>query len=58
MEKIRVCHMADFHLGGKLGPDKGYNEQINNSILKSLQGVIAALKFSKSRFNFVGGRFL
>lgn len=57
MNKIRVCHMADFHLGGKLGPDNGYNEQINNNILKSLQNVIKVLNSAKVDIILLAGDF-
>lgn len=58
MEKIRICHMADFHLGSKLDGTSELNKKINRDILKSLNEIVKMLNTSKVDLALIARRLL
>lgn len=57
MKKIRVCHMADFHLGGELNVQNSLKEEINNNLIKTLFEIFRMLEQSKVDIVLIAGDF-
>ena len=57
MQKIRVCHMADFHLGGELNIKNSLREEINNNLIKTLFEIFRMLEQSKVDIVLIAGDF-
>lgn len=57
MKRIRVCHMADFHLGGELNVHNSLKEEINNNLLKTLFETFRMLEQSKADIVLIAGDF-
>ena len=43
MNKIRIAHLADFHLGAQLNGQKELNEKVNKALIKSLVNIFDVL---------------
>lgn len=57
MSKVRIAHIADFHLGGELYEKNELNEQINKSLIKSLANIFNILNLSKVDIVLIAGDF-
>ena len=57
MDKVRVCHMADFHLDSKLSGNDEINKEINKKIFLSLVEIFKMLELSKVDLVLIAGDF-
>lgn len=57
MDKIRLCHMADFHLGSRLGGTNQLIEQVNRNLIRSLDEIFKVLKTSRVDLVLIAGDF-
>ena len=57
MEKVRIAHLADFHLGAKLNGKTELNEKINKTLIKSLVRIFDVMNSAKVQLVLIAGDF-
>ena len=57
MKKVRVCHMADFHLGGEINIKNSLKEEINTNLIKTLFEIFRMLEQAKVDIVLIAGDF-
>lgn len=57
MEKVRVCHMADIHLGSEISGDLYTKDELNNNLLKTLFEIVRVLNQAKVDILLIAGDF-
>lgn len=57
MEKIRIAHLSDFHLGSEINERNELKEQINKSLIKSLYNIFNVMNSSKVDLVLIAGDF-
>ncbi|MGY3755511.1 metallophosphoesterase family protein [Helcococcus kunzii] len=57
MNKIRIAHLADFHLGAQLNGRKELNEKVNKALIKSLVNIFDVLNSAKVQLVLIAGDF-
>lgn len=57
MKKIRVCHTADFHLGGELKVQNSLKDEINKNLIKTLFELFRMLDRAKVDIVLIAGDF-
>lgn len=57
MEKIRVAHISDFHLGAKVKEKRELTERIEENLINGLLNIFKVLNLSKVQFLLIAGDF-
>lgn len=57
MKKVRIAHMADFHIGGEISENNILSEEINKNLITSLINIIKVLNLSKVQILLIAGDF-
>lgn len=57
MKKVRIAHIADFHLGGKINENNELSEIINKNLIKTLIDLVKTLNLTKVKLLLIAGDF-
>ncbi|MFM1524138.1 MULTISPECIES: metallophosphoesterase family protein [Helcococcus] len=57
MEKVRIAHLADFHIGGELYENNELNKKINSNLIKALLEIFSVLNLAKVDVVLIAGDF-
>lgn len=57
MKKVRIAHMADFHIGGVINEKNILSEEINKNLITALVNIVKVLNLSKVQILLIAGDF-
>ncbi|MFM1540532.1 metallophosphoesterase family protein, partial [Helcococcus ovis] len=57
MEKVRIAHLADFHLGGEIHENNELSKKINVNLIKGLLEIFNMLNLAKVDLVLIAGDF-
>lgn len=57
MEKVRIAHMADFHIGGDIKAADELKKQVNRNLIRSLLEIFSMLNSAKVDLLLIAGDF-